>query len=578
MNQFAARFVLPFLPSCRNAAVRLPALRGRLVRSAVSASAFLALLFHGAPALAANAVVSTCDQAHLQTALTTANNPPGGTVTFSCTGTIPLTSNLAPYYVNDNVSMVVDGGNHIVLDGGNTYAFWQVYGGASLTLKNLTLQHAGTLGAPGHAIQSFGQLTLDAVNVNNNHPAASVIDIESGTAKVRGSTFSGNAASGSVIYNKAGTTVENSTFSGNSLALSGGSGAAINNDGGSVSVTGTTFSNNSVSGNGYGGAINNNSGTLNVSGSTFNANYAFDGGAVENVGGSVASIAHIVHSTFTGNTASYGRAIENFDNSNGSEVDADYDSFISNQSTNIGGAIWVEGGTVETSWSDFANNKASTQGGAIECDSGHLYVERNTFSGNASNSGNTSYSNYGGAIYSSCYLVVAESTFYGNSAQGSEGGALYQSGTKYAGVFFSTFVSNTAQEGAAMSGENGASLGLQDSILATNTHGHTCAGAIASFGYNLADDSDCGGALSDPTDKPNVTLTMGSLINNGGPTPTIMPATGNPAINNIPTAETYCTIQKTDQRGYTRPAGTGCDSGAVEVGATDVIFQNGFEQ
>jgi predicted outer membrane repeat protein len=259
-------------------------------------------------------------------------------------------------------------------------------------------------------------------------------------------------------------------------------------------------------------------------------------------------------------------------------VHADYDTFISNQSSNIGGAIWGEGGTIETTGSDFANNTAAGLGGAIECDNNELDVVGTTFSGNASNSGNTDSANYGGAIYSTCFLYVDNSTFYGNTAQNSEGGAIYQAGTQYAGVFFSTLVSNAASEGAAVSSQNGANMGLQASIFSHNTHGHTCAGAFASFGYNLADDGDCGGALSDPTDQPNVTLTMGSLTGNGGPTPTIMPATGNPAINNVPPANVICTSETTDQRGYARPVGPGCDSGSVEVGATgDIIFQNGFE-
>jgi predicted outer membrane repeat protein len=522
-----------------------------------------------APALADDAQVSTCDQAHLQAALTTANTHTGGTITFTCSGTITLTQDLYPYYVNNGVTMVVDGGGKIVLDGGNTYAFWQVYGDGSLTLKRLTLQHAGTNGDPAHPIQSFGQLTLDTVTVKDNHPASSVIDVEGGTATVLNSTFSGNTPDASVIYGIADVTVQNSTFSDNTIAA--GSGGAIRNHGGNLNVSGSTFSNNSVGGNGQGGAISNESdGMLGVSTSTFNGNGTLDGGAIENY----SSTAHVVHSTFTGNTAGYGGAIENF---GGSSLYAHYDTFKSNQSSGIGGAIWSEGGTVDVNWSDFDGNKAAGLGGAIECDNDELYVENTTFSGNASNSGNTDSSNYGGAIYSTCYLVVAQSTLYDNTAQNSEGGAIYQSGSKYAGVFFSTFVMNAAAEGAAIGSGNGANPGLIDSIFAQNTHGHTCAGAFTSFGYNLADDSDCGGALGADTDKPNVDLPMGPLQGHGGPTPTIEPAADNPAIDNIP-AGTACVYGKTDQRGYARPAGAGCDSGALEVGATaDVIFQSGFE-
>ena len=207
-----------------------------------------------ASAWAGNAVVTTCDQNHFQTALTTANTAPGGTITFTCSGTIALTSNLAPDFISNNVAMVIDGGNNIVLDGGSTYSFWQVYGGGSLTLKRLTLQHGGTTGnsSPGHPIQSFGALTLDTVTVRNNSPAASVIDVE------------GNA------------TIVDSTFTGNAFA--GGNGAAISNHG-TTQILSSAFNSNTV-GSGQGGAIGNVAGgELYVSDSTFTSNSGFDGGA-----------------------------------------------------------------------------------------------------------------------------------------------------------------------------------------------------------------------------------------------------------------------------------------------------------
>ncbi len=505
-----------------------------------------------ASAWAGNAVVSTCDQNHFQTALTTANTAPGGTITFTCSGTIALTSNLNPDFINTNVAMVIDGGNSIVLDGGNTYSFWQVFGGGSLTLKRLTLQHGGKTGnsSPGHPIQSFGPLTLDTVTVKNNSPAASVIDVE------------GNA------------TIVNSTFTGNTFA--GGSGAAIVNNG-TTQIIGSSFNTNTV-GAGEGGAIGNAlDGALYISNSRFTSNSGFDGGAIW---GDSSGTIHIKGSTFTSNTATYGGAIE----TDGSQLTIDLSVFNTNQASNIGGAVWSEGSAtpalIFVNGSEFNGNTAATMGGAIECDAGTLYVGTSTFSGNLSNQGTSNLANHGGAIFSSCQGTITQSTFYNNSAAGSEGGGIYLSGNQSAGIYASTFVSNQAQEGAAFSSDNsfGSGVPLSQLLLSGNTHGHSCSGGpFVSAGYNLADDSDCGGDLGDATDKPNVTLTMGILANNGGPTRTILPATGNPAINYVPKAQ--CDFS-TDQRGAVRPtpAGGNCDSGSVELGGViDEIFSDGFD-
>ncbi len=512
---------------------------------------------------ATDRVVSTCTESAFKTAFTAVNTGSGGTITFSCpsVATIPLTG-VAPanYYVDNDVTMVIDGGNKITFDGANTYAFFQIYGGGNLTLKNLTVR-GGQFNAT-HPIEALGGgITLDHVTATNNN------------------------AKSSVVYASGSTVITNSTFSHNSIVNATNSsdyaGAAVRNVGGTVRISGSTFDHNTIKTSGAvitspgnGGAISNESnGLLYVNNSSFTANSAFDGGAIRGDSSSDGKI-HIRSSTFTGNKALYGGAIENF----GNELRLDYDQFNTNAATNIGGALWNLSGLVFMNGSEFTGNTAVATGGAVHCDGNSLYVSSSTFSGNTSNATNTDTSHEGGAIYSACYTVITNSTFYNNSALDSIGGAISLTGNLFAGINSATIVANHALEGAAISSNNGFSGGprLGALIFSGNTHGHSCSGGpYTSVGRSLADDSDCG-ILDAATDNPNVTLTMGAFTNNGGPTRTILP----PAIatNNIPLPE--CSFA-TDQRGALRqpsPPGGKCDSGAVEVGGViDKIFTDGFE-
>jgi predicted outer membrane repeat protein len=220
--------------------------------------------------------------------------------------------------------------------------------------------------------------------------------------------------------------------------------------------------------------------------------------------------------------------------------------------------------------STFSGNRATSStlgdGGAIANPSGEVQVSGSTFNGNSA-------ARYGGAIYSEGPLSVTNSTFNANSGSAG-GGAVYQTGNGASEIDFSTLVGNTAPYGAGIynEGSGNASLTISRSILAANTTGN-CDGVLLSGGYNLwSGPQNC--AFSQPGDA-QATLTMGALAANGGPTLTMLPAAGNPAINHVPSAQ--CPIH-VDQRGAGRPFGAGCDSGAVEVGSPiDVIFQDGFD-
>ena len=143
-------------------------------------------------------------------------------------------------------------------------------------------------------------------------------------------------------------------------------------------------------------------------------------------------------------------------------------------------------------------------------------------------------------------------------------------------VTYATIVSNTASAfggGIYNSDGSGGTLTLSKSIISANSVGN-CDGMIVSGGYNLANDGGCGGVFTG-SDMSNATLPLGTFTNNGGPTSTMLPQPGNQAINFIPIAQ--CAPDR-DQRDAARPAGSACDSGAVELnGIFDAIFASGFE-
>lgn len=222
-------------------------------------------------------------------------------------------------------------------------------------------------------------------------------------------------------------------------------------------------------------------------------------------------------------------------------------------------------GSVSVFGSTFANNAApGGQGGAIGHFGSSAEINASTFSGNTAMQG--------GAIYSTAALSVVNSTFSANAGT-SGGGAIYSIAD--ATISFSTFAANTGTFGAGVYNDGTGTMTVSSSLFAGNVDGN-CDGVIVSGGYNLSDDTHCGSAFTGPGDENGVTLALQPLGDYGGATETQPPASGNPAIDHVPTGE--CPIN-VDQRGSPRPAGPACDTGAVEVGGEsgDLIFADGFD-
>ena len=118
---------------------------------------------------------------------------------------------------------------------------------------------------------------------------------------------------------------------------------------------------------------------------------------------------------------------------------------------------------------------------------------------------------------------------------------------------------------------------IDHSIVASNTavaardvYRDPVSPPLTSAGYNLIGDGDVGlGQLfpartGDQVGAPGnpINPRLGSLRNNGGPTPTLLPLAGSPALNTG--NPLFAGFPFNDQRGYRRIAGARIDIGAVE--------------
>jgi hypothetical protein len=141
-------------------------------------------------------------------------------------------------------------------------------------------------------------------------------------------------------------------------------------------------------------------------------------------------------------------------------------------------------------------------------------------------------------------------------------------------LVYSTVVANGSGEDEG-EGENivANDLSLFGSVVVGNPGSRDCVvvnGSATSAGWNYSDDDSCG--LSGTGDTQNGGPTgLGALGANGGIGRTMVPQSGSPLLNAIPTANCQndgAAGVTADERGVTRPSGTGCEIGAVEVTAT----------
>jgi uncharacterized repeat protein (TIGR01451 family) len=272
---------------------------------------------------------------------------------------------------------------------------------------------------------------------------------------------------------------------------------------------------------------------------------------------------------------------------------------ISNGNASTGGGI-LNQGTLRLIGCAISGNNAPTSGGGIQNGSGGTFVTLNiidsTISGNTSASFGAGINNEG--FSGTATLSIVNSTISGNSAP-SFGGGIYNdanTGTATLDITNSTISGNTASSsggGIYNFGNTGTgTITVRNTIISDNkalnaSNGpdiFNSAGTVSgsnnviqtSTGYTITGSSNFN---VDPLLEKNGSGIL-ILKNNGGPTLTLLPLPGSPAINagsaaNLP-ADTFdvdgdsdtAEALPIDQRGFARIIGANPDIGAVETNYT----------
>jgi Concanavalin A-like lectin/glucanases superfamily/SdrD B-like domain len=184
-------------------------------------------------------------------------------------------------------------------------------------------------------------------------------------------------------------------------------------------------------------------------------------------------------------------------------------------------------------------------------------------------SGNTADGAVGGGFENEGKATLTDVTITRNEENNAAGGGFANDGTA---TLTNVTISGNTDDGVGGGGiSNSGTIKLANTIVAANStqgSGPDVSGHIKSLGHNLIGktdgssgwlSSDLTGTIAHPLNAK-----LSPLANNGGPTQTLLPQTGSPAINAGSNALIPSGIT-TDQRGLPRISGGTVDIGAVEV-------------
>ena len=355
-------------------------------------------------------------------------------------------------------------------------------------------------------------------------------------------SYSGGCLGGGMYNENSNSTMSNIIFTGNQAStaqLGSCGGAGMYNKNSTLTLTNMTFTNNVGSHMGWP-----------------NASLGSAGGGIWNVDSTVT----INHALFSGNTAHFGGGIMN---STSALILSDA-VFQNNNAYYYGGGVRNSGNignNVTITDTSFSGNTAGLAGGGflnMYSDANTVALTNMTFSGNHADLGG----GFGNLASTNTVITLTNVTFKDNSADYYGGGAYIRNGSSTLNNV--TFNGNTAVTSGGALDNDGASPLIQNSVFWGDSS-------------EIANDSNYG--VSAPVIKDSVISTgcpagatctniitkdpkLGSLQDNGGLTQTMALGVGSSAID---AGGKNSTCAASDQRGVTRPQGSGCDIGAYEV-------------
>lgn len=418
-------------------------------------------------------------------------------------------------------------GTHIVfLDGFSAFPYLLFNGEIAVGNKNVFIDASNqpgpvTINAQSNSrafgVSSGGTLAMQNLNITN------------GKAPSAFTVLDGN---GGAIHSEGTLSLLSCALTGNVSGLGDSSyeGDAIYDSGGAVYTSGRAM----------------------VSGCTFSGNHCQDydsAGQFAGAGGALVNdptgFLTVVNSTFSGNNAGSGYL--------GGDAGAIFNR----------GAVAISASTFSGNGAGFGSGLFSGlagRGGAISNDAGTMRISSSTFNGN--NAGiSLASGGSGGAIYNRGTLKIANSTLTNNACglggfgTGGSGGAIFGENTSLE-VYHCTITGNFAAEGGSGNGVGGGifqagSFSLNGTIVTKNFLHLTTTGQNSES--NLAGTAPSGtGNLT--SGDPKLAL----LSDYGGPTFTMLPLPGSPAINAATGSTAFY-----DQRSLPRDSSR--DIGAVEV-------------
>jgi parallel beta-helix repeat protein len=322
-----------------------------------------------------------------------------------------------------------------------------------------------------------------------------------------------------------------------------------------VNLVGLTITKGNSHGGAHGGILN--QGTLTLTNCTVTGNTATGyGGGIGNDGGALT----LVNSIVSSNLATYPSG---------------------------GGIYNTNNGTVTLQNSTVSGNAAQGGGGGIFNQFGRMMLTNSTVSGNTTQEG--------GGIANGGTLVLANSTVSGNTATNGRGGGIVNESSGTFALANSTVSGNTSSAEGGGIADNSGSLTLTNVTVSNNTAG-TQGGGVYIEGVPVAEDNSIvagnhggsdqvanGGSFTGSNDITSGDPKLNPLGNNGGATQTMLPRLDSPAVDAYaPTGGncgsyidpiTMATVNiTTDQRGLTRPQGTKCDIGAVDIVGPSIYY------